>query len=103
MRIFASDSSGQNGNLRVLKGHRDYINCIAFHPVEGEPQIVSGSDDHTLALWDSNSGQRLQRMTFDHPVMSVMWHPEEISKLMIAEKNGTLHIFNIASCKVHTI
>lgn len=71
---------------------------MAFHPQEGG-QIVTGSDDHTLALWDTQTGKKLQLITFDHPVMAVMWHPEEISKLMIAEKNGVIHIFNIASYK----
>jgi len=31
--------------------------------------------------------------------MNVVWHPEELSKVMIAEKNGLIHIFNIASYK----
>ena len=29
--------------------------------------------------------------------MAVSWHPEEVSKLMVAEKNGVLHMFNIVS------
>ena len=29
--------------------------------------------------------------------MTVSWHPEEVSKLMVAEKNGVLHMFNIVS------
>ena len=32
LRLFSSDLSGQNDTLRVLKGHRDYVNSIAFHP-----------------------------------------------------------------------
>ena len=29
--------------------------------------------------------------------MVVSWHPEEVSKLMVAEKSGILHLFNIVS------
>ena len=29
--------------------------------------------------------------------MAVSWHPEEVSKLMVAEKSGILHLFNIVS------
>ena len=58
---------------------------------------MSGSDDHTVALWDSSTGQRLHTIAFRSPVMSLAWHPEEVSKLMVAEKNGVLHIFNIVS------
>jgi len=99
LRLFSSDLSGQNDTLRVLRGHRDYVNSMAFHPLEEGGQLVSGSDDHTMALWDSETGQRLQVINFDHPIMSIIWHPEEVSKVMIAEKNGVIHLFNIASCK----
>jgi hypothetical protein len=32
--------------------------------------------------------------------MSVAWHPEEVSKLLVGEKNGVIHIFNIVSYHV---
>ena len=84
LRIFSSDLSGQSDTLTVLKGHRDYINSVAFHPHEEGGQLVSGSDDHTVCLWDAQTGQRLNVITFDHPVMSVIWHPEEVSKLCVS-------------------
>lgn len=96
VRIFTSDL-GQNESLRVLSGHRDYVNSVAFHPEEDGGQLVSGSDDHTVALWDTNSGQHLHTITFRSAVMAVSWHPEEVSKLMIAEKNAVVHMFNIVS------
>jgi len=99
LRLFSSDLSGQNNTLRVLRGHRDYINSIVFHPGEEGGQLVSGSDDHTLSLWDSEIGHRLKVINFNHPIMSIVWHPEEVSKVMIAEKNGVIHLYNIASCK----
>ena len=34
---------------------------------------------------------------FRSAVMAVSWHPDEISKLMVAEKSGILHMFNIVS------
>jgi WD40 repeat protein len=70
--------------LRVLRGHRDYVNAIAFHPEADGDQLVSGSDDHTIALWNCTSGQHQHTVTFDSPVMSVIWHPEELSKLMVS-------------------
>ena len=90
LRLFSSDLSGQNDTLRVLKGHRDYVNSIAFHPLEEGGQLVSGSDDHTLALWDSETGHRLQVINFDHPIMSIIWHPEEVSKVMVIFFIGNL-------------
>ncbi len=82
VRIFSSDL-GQNESVRVLKGHKDYVNTLTYHPEDNGGQLVSGSDDHTVALWDSNTGQHLHTVTFDSPVMKTMWHPEEVSKLMV--------------------
>lgn len=63
IRVFSSDL-GQNETLRVLKGHRDYVNAIAFHPQEEGGQLVSASDDHTVSLWDVKSGHHLHTVTF---------------------------------------
>ena len=93
LRLFSSDLSGQNDTLRVLRGHRDYVNSIAFHPLEEGNQLVSGSDDHTLALWDSETGQRLHVITFDHPIMSIVWHPEEVSKVMVCNLHNIMYHF----------
>jgi WD40 repeat protein len=64
-------------------------------------QVASGSDDHTVILWDTTKGNQLHTVAFRSAVMSVAWHPEEVSKLMIGEKNGVVHIFNIVSYHVY--
>ena len=38
VRVFSTDL-GQNETLRVLKGHRDYVNAVAFHPQNDGGQI----------------------------------------------------------------
>jgi len=96
VRIFSSDLADNQRAQELRGGHSDYVNALAYQPSDGS-QIVSGSDDHTIALWDSFSGQRLHTVTFKSAVMAVSWHPEEVSKLMVAEKNGILHMFNIVS------
>lgn len=97
---FFSTDLANNETQRILKGHRDYVNAVAFHPSqEFGNQLLSASDDQTLSLWDIEAGKQLQTISFDSPVMNVVWHPEELSKVMIAEKNGVIHIFNIASYK----
>jgi WD40 repeat protein len=37
------------------KGHAESVTSVAFSP--DDKQIVSGSDDHTLCVWDAASGQ----------------------------------------------
>lgn len=51
-------------------------------------------------LWDAINGHLLHSITFRAAVMSLAWHPEEVSKLMIGEKNGVVHIYNIVSYHV---
>ena len=63
-------------------------------------QLVSCSDDHTVMLWDALKGNHLHSVTFHSAVMTLAWHPEEVSKLMIGEKNGVIHIYNIVSYHV---
>ncbi len=46
---------------RVLSGHLDYIQSMAFSP-EGN-RIVSGSDDGTIRVWDVNTGS--ERLCID--------------------------------------
>jgi WD40 repeat protein len=66
-------------------------------------QVVSGSDDHMIIVWDAHKGDVHHSVTFRSAVMSLAWHPEEVSKLMIGEKNGVVHIFNIISYHVRAI
>ena len=95
IRLFYTDL-GQTEQVRTLKGHRDYVNALVYQP-QDEPLIASASDDHSIILWDSQTGQRIHQFTFRSPVMAVSWHPNEVSKLLAAVKEGVIHIFNSVS------
>src|SRR5882762_3108304 len=61
--------------VRVLEGHTSVCLCIAFSPY-GE-QLVSGSDDRTVRLWNISTGALLQIMKgHSHCVQSVMYSPD---------------------------
>merc|ERR1712179_766812 len=95
LRQFNTDL-GNKEEVRSLRGHSDYVNAVVYEPETGD-KIASGSDDHSLILWDSNNGNKIHVFTFRSPVMSISWHPSEVSKMMAAEKIGVLHIFNVVS------
>ncbi|KAB8255441.1 hypothetical protein BDV32DRAFT_130723 [Aspergillus pseudonomiae] len=46
--------------LQTLKGHTDLVGSVAFSP-DGQV-VASGSDDHTINLWDSKTGSELQTL-----------------------------------------
>ena len=56
--------------LQTLEGHSSYVNSVAFSP-DGK-QVVSGSDDKTVRLWDAATGAALQTLE-GHSGPSVLW------------------------------
>jgi len=91
LRVFSTDSS--QVNFKLLKGHGDYINGIAFEPECGD-LVITCSDDHTARLWDINTGSCLNIFYLTSPGMAVGWHPAETGKLMVAQKSGIISLFN---------
>ncbi|KAG8987933.1 hypothetical protein FRB94_001337 [Tulasnella sp. JGI-2019a] len=55
----------------AMKGHTDWVNCVAISP-DGTT-IVSGSDDRTLQLWDAKIGEGVGKAMEGHtqPVSSI--------------------------------
>ena len=92
VRLFTSDLG--EVNVRVLKGHTDYINSLVFEPEKGE-QILTGSDDHTAKLWED--GDCTATLHFKSPVMSVQWHQEELGKVLVGQKSGIISLYNCST------
>ena len=41
--------------IRNFTGHTNYVYSVAFNPHDPN-EVLSGSDDNTLKLWDKNTG-----------------------------------------------
>ena len=83
-------------HLQKLGGHDNYINDIAYES-EGE-LLASVSDDHTCKLWAVKEEQKyVSSFHLTSPGMSVCWHSEESGKLLVAEKNSLIHMYNVRS------
>ncbi len=61
----------------ILRGHEDAINGIAWSP--DERTLASGSDDKTIRLWDTETGNLLRTLEVKgriKAVLSVAWSPD---------------------------
>ncbi|XP_055390326.1 nucleoporin Nup37 [Condylostylus longicornis] len=98
LRIFRSDLQNSD-TVQELKGHTNYVNDLAWEP-EGE-FLASVSDDHSCRIWSSiNNFESVTTFCLNSAGMSVKWHPEEPSKVLVAEKNGIIHLYNAKSQQV---
>uniref|UniRef100_A0A8C6PUT9 Nucleoporin Nup37 n=1 Tax=Nothobranchius furzeri TaxID=105023 RepID=A0A8C6PUT9_NOTFU len=95
LRLLTSDLQERHEVKVAMEGHTSYINHLVFEPTEGK-QIASVSDDHTCRLWDLE-GNETCVLRLRSPGVSVCWHPEEICKLMVAEKKGTIRFYDLVT------
>jgi hypothetical protein len=81
--------------IRILNGHSDEINNIAYSS-QGE-LLVSGSNDKTLRLWDVTSGQCLDVIqVFQSSVRGVEWIETSDAKYVGAScADGTVGMWKV--------
>ena len=72
-----------------LRGHDDWIKCVAFS--HDGSKIVSGSADKTIQVWDASTGiERLPPLQgHDSPIESVTFSPDG-SKIVSGSADKTI-------------
>jgi WD40 repeat protein len=85
----------ESGNLiSTLRGHSRQVNSIVFSP-DGQ-QLVSGSDDGTIKIWDWTSTHRRTSIGHTLLVTSVSFIPDDHDvKLMSTSWDATIFAWNI--------
>ncbi|KAH7398126.1 putative wd40 repeat pf20 [Cadophora sp. MPI-SDFR-AT-0126] len=87
--------------LQTLEGHSSWVKSVAFSP--NGMQIVSGSDDRTVRLWDAATGALLQTLEgHSDLVSSVAFSPE--GNLVVSVTNKAVRLGDAATgALLHTL
>ncbi|XP_072458794.1 ribosome biogenesis protein BOP1 isoform X2 [Notamacropus eugenii] len=57
----------------VYRGHSDLVRCLSVSP--SGHWLASGSDDHSVRLWEVNTGRCLKMIPVSGVVKSIAWNP----------------------------
>ncbi len=83
--------------LQTLVGHTDRVTSVAVTPAG--TQLVSGSDDHTVKLWDLASGLELATLAGHRDmVLSVAITPDG-TRALSASADDTVKIWDLAAAR----
>ncbi|KAH9380344.1 hypothetical protein HPB48_016096 [Haemaphysalis longicornis] len=94
VRLFYTNLKEED-EVKVLTGHKGPVNAVAFEPQSGQA-LASVGDDNTCRIWGVD-GEQQARLLLRSPGTALAWHPEEVGKLLVAEKRGTLRFYNAST------
>ncbi|XP_059153896.1 nucleoporin Nup37-like [Physella acuta] len=93
LKVFITDMNKSN-TVKVLSGHKGFVNSITYDPSEGS-QLASTGDDLTCRIWSLAEGRQESLFQLTSPGMAVCWHSDEPFKLMVAQKDGIIRFFSL--------
>ena len=82
-----------------VQGHSSAVTCVQFNPrVEG--QLVSGSTDKTIKVWNVSDGKCLQTLTgHSSGVCCVQFNPRDAEQLVSGSLDRTVKLWSVADGK----
>lgn len=102
VRIFRSNLDDSD-TVQEVNRHTSYVNDVAWE--SSGRFLASVSDDHSCQIRSQHDDFKSEIVfRLKSPGVVVRWHPESPEKVLVAEKRGTIHIYNIESRQiVHSI
>jgi hypothetical protein len=86
------------GLLRTLEGHSDFVNAVAM--TADDKRAVSASSDHTLKLWDLDSGRVLRTLEGHPGVVYAVALTVDGKRAVSASDDHTLKLWDLESGRV---
>ncbi|KAI1630301.1 G protein beta subunit-like protein [Exophiala viscosa] len=95
VRLYDIKSTNPNP-IMEFSGHANNITGIAFH-CEGK-WMVTSSEDSTVRVWDTRSGQIQRNYQHTDPVNDVVIHPNQ-GELVSCDRGGNIRIWDLGESK----
>jgi len=84
----------ESETYRLLEGHLGPVTALAFNPEDG--RLASGSADHTVRIWDTESGESLATLVgHSGEVWGVAWSPDGL-RLASGSEDTTVRLWDAA-------
>jgi len=85
------------GPIRELNGHDAFIGCCRFL---SEKSILTASGDHTIALWDMETGSKsIEFKEHQREVMTLSMNPVDANLFLSSGVDATVKLWDIRSPK----
>ncbi|CAJ2502427.1 Uu.00g098210.m01.CDS01 [Anthostomella pinea] len=92
VKLFDIKSTNPNP-LLTFEGHTGNITGVAFH-CEGK-WMVTCSEDSTVKIWDTRSGNIQREYNHGYPVNDVVIHPNQ-GEIISCDRNGSVRVWDLA-------
>lgn len=95
VRVFNIGLSGDTA-VKKLRGHTDRVFNVAWHPIFPHV-LLSGSNDRTVRVWDTNTGQSKVLVGHENNVRALAWSPEMPHIALSGSWDGTIRVWDTCS------
>ncbi|KAI9891884.1 MAG: TOR complex subunit lst8 [Vezdaea aestivalis] len=95
VKLYDIKSTNPNPVL-TFEGHTSNVTGVAFH-CDGK-WLVTSSEDTTVRIWDTRTGQVQRNYSHDKPVNDVVIHPNQ-GELISCDRGGNIRVWDLGENK----